>query len=122
MSKPTRARQLGVTDEHYHALLDAQDGGCAICGATPKTRRLHVDHDHKTGLVRGLLCQRCNRALPGWMTQAWLLKAYAHLGASEPGSAHCGRCKITYNRADVQRLNIVACLRCGGPTARRPFA
>jgi len=77
--KPKRARQLGVTDEAYEALLDAQGGGCAICGAKPKTRRLHVDHDHATGKVRGLLCHRCNRALPTWVTADWLVDAGRYL-------------------------------------------
>jgi len=73
--KPTRAKQLGVTDAEYARLLEAQGGGCAICGNPPKTRRLHVDHDHRTGQVRGLLCHRCNRALASWVTVKWLLQA-----------------------------------------------
>ena len=73
--KPTRAKQLGITDAAYEALLEQQGGHCAICSATPKTRRLHVDHDHATGKVRGLLCHRCNRALPTWVTSDWLLGA-----------------------------------------------
>lgn len=79
MPRAPRAKQLGVTDEQYERLLAAQGGGCAICGATPKTRRLHVDHDHKTGAVRGLLCYRCNRFLHGWMTAQWLNRAGAYL-------------------------------------------
>ena len=78
MTKP-RAKQLGVTDEDYARMLAAQGGGCAICGATPKTRRLHVDHDHRTGRVRGLLCHRCNRYLPAWMTGEWLDRAARYL-------------------------------------------
>ncbi len=77
--KPTRAKGLGVTDSEYAAMLDRQGGGCAICGTTPKTRRLNVDHDHRTGAVRGLLCHRCNRALPNWMGADWLVNAYAYL-------------------------------------------
>lgn len=73
--KPTRAKALGVTDEEYARMLAAQGGGCAICGAKPKTRRLHVDHDHASGKVRGLLCHRCNRALPTWVNAVWLHKA-----------------------------------------------
>lgn len=61
-------------------MLTAQGGGCAICGAKPKTRRLHVDHDHASGAVRGLLCHRCNRALPTWVTERWLFKAAAYIG------------------------------------------
>lgn len=74
MGKP-RAKQLGVTGEAYDALLAAQDGHCALCPNEPKTRRLHADHDHKTGEVRGLLCYRCNRALPGYVTAEWLRRA-----------------------------------------------
>jgi hypothetical protein len=83
--KPTRAKQLGVSDDEYARLLKAQGGGCAICGTKPKTRRLHVDHDHKTGEVRGLLCHRCNRVLQSWVTADWLLKASGYLrsGRSE---------------------------------------
>lgn len=74
-----RAKQLGVTDDAYARLLAAQGGGCAICGATPKTRRLHVDHDHRTGAVRGLLCHRCNRYLPSWAIPGWFLAAAGYL-------------------------------------------
>jgi hypothetical protein len=79
--KPQRAKQLGVTDPEYAAMLEAQGGGCAICGNPPKTRRLHVDHDHHDPehRVRGLLCFRCNRFLPSWMTAAWLRKALAYV-------------------------------------------
>jgi hypothetical protein len=46
-------------------MLAAQDGVCAICRRPPKTKRLEVDHDHKSGLVRGLLCWRCNHRVLG---------------------------------------------------------
>ena len=70
-----RAPQLGISDAEYAELLARQDGHCALCPATPKTRRLHVDHDHATGTVRGLLCHRCNRNLPTWVTRDWLDRA-----------------------------------------------
>lgn len=44
-------------------MADAQDYRCAVCGEPPTRRRLDVDHDHKTGAVRGLLCSDCNIAL-----------------------------------------------------------
>ncbi len=77
--KPTRARALGVTDADYERLLTAQGGHCALCPTKPKTRRLHVDHDHATGRVRGLLCYRCNRALPAGLNADWHLRAAGYL-------------------------------------------
>ena len=65
--------KYGITIAQYDELLRLQDGVCASCHK-PETslsrigtlRRLSVDHDHVTGLVRGLLCCNCNRAL-GWL-------------------------------------------------------
>lgn len=60
----------------YERLLAKQGGVCALCGRAPsERRRLDIDHDHKRMVIRGLLCFRCNRALPSWMTREWLLKA-----------------------------------------------
>ncbi len=77
--KPKRARALGVSDEDYARMLAEQGGHCALCPNTPKTRRLHVDHDHRTGAVRGLLCYPCNRALPAGKGREWFLRAYDYL-------------------------------------------
>lgn len=59
---------IGMTD--YDRMLALQNGVCAICGGVnaPAAKRglvpaLHVDHTHKTGAVRGLLCEQCNRGL-----------------------------------------------------------
>ena len=79
MKRKPRRVELGLSIEDYDRLLAAQGGVCAICGAAPKTRRLDTDHDHKTGTVRGLLCHRCNRALPNWVTRKWLLDAAVYL-------------------------------------------
>ena len=46
--------------EEYDKLLEEQSGCCAIC---EKNEKLHVDHDHNTGEVRGLLCGSCNLAI-----------------------------------------------------------
>ena len=56
-------KTYGITLADYGRMLKAQKGGCAICGNKPKKRSLDVDHSHKTGRVRGLLCHRCNRGL-----------------------------------------------------------
>ena len=51
-----------ISLEQYKALLEKQTNVCAICFKVDK-RRLCVDHSHKTGKVRGLLCDKCNKGL-----------------------------------------------------------
>lgn len=67
--------KFGMTEDDYNCLLSAQDGTCAVCKNPPKKRRLAVDHDHKTGKVRGLLCFRCNYGIGFWHDRADLLHA-----------------------------------------------
>lgn len=52
-----------MSPAEYADRLAAQNGVCPICRRPPKTRRLDIDHDHKTGLIRGLLTHRCNQGL-----------------------------------------------------------
>jgi hypothetical protein len=57
-------RQYNLTPSELGRMVARQGGKCAVCGADfLDTKRRHVDHDHTTGKVRGLLCQRCNMAL-----------------------------------------------------------
>ena len=57
-------RKFNLTQDQYEAKLAEQGGGCAVCGKEPKPdKSLHVDHDHNTGEVRGLLCFSDNAAL-----------------------------------------------------------
>jgi hypothetical protein len=56
-------RYYGLTPECYEIMLAEQGGVCKLCGNPPGKRRLDVDHDHATGQVRGLLCNKCNRRL-----------------------------------------------------------
>lgn len=60
-----RCKQLGISEEEYTARWKAQDGYCAICGTKeqPDEKKMHIDHSHKTGKVRGFLCKKCNWAL-----------------------------------------------------------
>lgn len=69
----------GLPAGQYWKLYEAQGGVCAICGvATGKARRLAVDHDHRTGEVRGLCCGPCNLMLGRLGTQA-LVRALNYL-------------------------------------------
>lgn len=77
--KAEHAKLLREHRKYYDELLRYQRGGCAICGRPPKNRRLDMDHHHKSMQVRGLLCVRCNRALPDWMDVEWLIRAIAYL-------------------------------------------
>lgn len=57
-------RTYGLADGDYDRLYEIQGGTCALCRrATGATKKLAVDHDHKTGQVRGLLCGPCNKTL-----------------------------------------------------------
>lgn len=56
-------KKYNMSLSEYDTLFEQQDGVCAICGDSPNTKRLFVDHCHKTGKIRGLLCGRCNSML-----------------------------------------------------------
>jgi hypothetical protein len=56
-------KKYGITKEQHDELLRNQGGVCAICKCHQRYQSLAVDHDHKTGHVRGLLCMQCNRGL-----------------------------------------------------------
>lgn len=54
-------RNYGISVEQYDAMHTAQGGLCAVCGGVNANgKRLAVDHDHKTGAIRQLLCLSCN--------------------------------------------------------------
>ncbi len=56
-------KTYGMSEADYEALLAEFDGNCWVCRKPPKTKRLHVEHDHQTGLVRGLVCWTDNKLL-----------------------------------------------------------
>jgi hypothetical protein len=78
-------RKYGMTIEQYEAMLEAQGGGCFICGRPPRDDiSLHVDHDHSTGKIRGILCFCCNNALADFQEDPSLLrKAVEYLSSHD---------------------------------------
>jgi hypothetical protein len=72
-------RKYALTIQEYDAMLAAQNGVCAICNRPrPENRTLHVDHDHGSGEIRGLLCFRCNNALGDFEEQYELFQRAAN--------------------------------------------
>ena len=82
-----RLKTYGISVEDYERMLALQNGACAICKKKPKRRLLCLDHCHRTGKLRGLLCGKCNSGLGFYdddpiRTQAaadYLKAAYARL-------------------------------------------
>lgn len=72
----------GLSVEDYQRLVAEQGGRCAICGVLPdgagRMGKLHVDHDHATGVVRQLLCVRCNLSIGQFEDDPTLLRAAAN--------------------------------------------
>ena len=69
LSDSERKRRFGITPERYADLFRSQNGACAIC-KNPETatrlgkvKALSVDHCHKSGAIRGLLCSDCNTGI-----------------------------------------------------------
>ena len=57
-------KKYGMTTETFDKLIDEQGGKCAICQSPdPRAKNWHIDHCHKQGHVRGLLCRPCNVGL-----------------------------------------------------------
>ena len=86
-----RNRQLknsyGITIEDYILMEESQNNKCAICRGTQRNKRTNyfdVDHNHKTGKVRGLLCTNCNQGIGKFQdNKELLLHAYNYLEDSE---------------------------------------
>lgn len=59
-------KRFGLTVDQYNQLAEEQNGVCKLCDRfrpNKRAKRLCVDHDHRTGKIRGLLCDPCNRSL-----------------------------------------------------------
>lgn len=78
-----RLERYGLTEDAFAALFDAQGGRCPICSTAMdparKQRRggVHVDHHHKTGQVRALLCPECNKGIGSFAEDPARMRAAA---------------------------------------------
>ena len=73
-----------MTAEQHKILLDTHFNRCGICGKHEASRRLSVDHCHKTNVVRGILCRRCNLGISYFYDDVKLIKsAMTYLGYEE---------------------------------------
>lgn len=80
-----RKNRYGLGEDEYNAMLQSQDGRCAICGHKPLFKILVVDHCHDTGAVRGLLCHDCNRGLGSFRDNSDICKLAAqYLDNNQP--------------------------------------
>lgn len=73
-------REYGIKLADYEQLLNKQEGRCALCGTENPGRNLEnfsVDHCHKTGKIRALLCHRCNTGLGSFKDDPDLLEKAA---------------------------------------------
>lgn len=61
--RKNRLNRYGISETEFKHFWTAQGGACAICGLLFVEHEYHIDHDHKTGAVRGLLCVACNTAI-----------------------------------------------------------
>jgi DNA-directed RNA polymerase subunit RPC12/RpoP len=68
-------RQYGLTPDQVAEMWGLQDGRCAICGADLTVKRWAIDHDHRTKVVRGLVCFYCNWKVLGIMSRAGRARA-----------------------------------------------
>src|SRR5262245_21001533 len=70
-------RTYGIEIRQWEALFKSQGGVCAICGNPETYRRLSMEHEHRSGKIRGLLCNSCNNGLGRFFDSEKLLRAAA---------------------------------------------
>jgi len=79
--KPRKPKHMVALEADYEHYIKISPFGerCGICLRARGSKRLDRDHDHGSGRPRGLLCSKCNRALPYWVTPEWLDAAARYL-------------------------------------------
>ncbi len=88
--RTSHLKRYGLSEDDINQMIERQNGRCAICGEIPIPKvkasakkkvnhLLYVDHNHKTGITRGLLCRQCNAKLAPLENQEFILKARDYL-------------------------------------------
>ncbi len=80
--------RFGMTQDDYENLSVAQGMRCAICQGPPTRKHFSIDHCHKTGKVRGLLCQPCNAGLGHFKDSLSVVRSAGSYLAASLGSSH----------------------------------
>ncbi len=109
-----KLKKYNLTEKSYAKLLCSQDNSCAICTANLESlnsRQVHIDHNHSTGRVRGILCNKCNQGL-GLFNESILLfkKAVYYMGQESnwfctkliESDEHCRFCKYNKEATEIQ--------------------
>jgi hypothetical protein len=78
-TRNSRIRKYGISPETYYEMLEKQGHKCDICKAKSIRRAMNIDHNHTTGKVRGLLCDKCNLMLGIVEKKDFLDKALKYL-------------------------------------------
>lgn len=85
-----RAKTYGLSPDQYRSLWAKQSDACAVCRialAALPAKDIHIDHDHATGAVRGIVCAKCNLGLGQFRDNAvFLLRAALYLMDREPAA------------------------------------
>jgi ribosomal protein L44E len=122
--------RYGITEHQVVELALLQEGRCAICGAVPDTSKkrggLHVDHDHASGVVRGLLCELCNLGLGRFKDDPEVLRSALEYLEHPPTS------RFTFTKEEPRPSHVVGvrntkkrevlklvCKQCGGKFSRK---
>jgi hypothetical protein len=82
--KKTLMRKYNISGERYDALIAIK--ACEACGSDNDGKALHIDHDHTTGVVRGVLCRPCNHAIGLLLDDPARLRAAANYIETHQGA------------------------------------
>jgi len=95
----------GITEEQYAFLLQRSNECCELCGFKPEEgwKALAIDHDHNTGLIRGLLCRSCNLTMGYLDNPEWMAKALTYQTANHIEPFCIGRNHPEHNGEDYRR-------------------